>query len=83
MDRDRKHGAEPDMNGAREEKRGTDIGGEATGITDQDGVVWDECYRVQRWEKVDVVVDLGSWGCLGGDKTCFKVIVRIPRNCIC
>ena len=71
------------MNGERAEKRGTYIGGEATGITYQDGVVWDDGYRVQRWDEVDVVVYLGSWGCLGGDKTCFKVIVIIPRNGIC
>ena len=42
MDRDRQNGAAPYLNvGARAEKIGTDLGGAATGVTYQDGVVWD------------------------------------------
>ena len=47
--------AASDMNGAaRAEKRGTDIGGAATGVPDQDGVVWDDIVSVQRWARVDI-----------------------------
>ena len=52
-----------DMNWAQTEKRGTDLGGAATGVTDQDRVAWNDGDSIQRWAKVDVswvvVVGLG------------------------
>ena len=36
------------------EKKGTDIGGAVTGITDQDGVVCDDDGGIQRWAEVDL-----------------------------
>ena len=49
------HGSESDLNVAeQEEKSGTDIGESVTGVTDQDGVVWDERNSVQRWVEVDI-----------------------------
>ena len=55
MERDRQHGAASDLNGATQvEKSDTYLGGAATGITDQYGVVWDGRGSVQRWDKVDI-----------------------------
>ena len=40
------------MNVARVERSGMDLGGAATGITDQDGVVYNEGGSVQIWFEV-------------------------------
>ena len=54
MERDRWHGAPSDLNGPRAEKSGTDLGGVATGVTDQIGVVCNDGDSVQIWIDVDV-----------------------------
>ena len=54
MNRYRYHGESSDLNGARAEKSGIDIGGAVTSVTDQDGVVWDDVNSVHRWSEVDI-----------------------------
>ena len=55
MEQDRQHVPESDLNGAAHaEKGGTDIGGAATGVTYQDGVMWYGNGSVHRWAKLDI-----------------------------
>ena len=55
MERDKQHGAALDLNGAAQaERRGTDIGGAVTGVTDQGGVGWYDGGSLERWAELDV-----------------------------
>ena len=47
MDRDRYNGAASDLNGARVENSGTDLGIAVTSVTVQDGVVRDDAGSAQ------------------------------------
>ena len=53
MEWERNHGSASDLNGSsQKEKRSTDIGRAATGVTDQVEVVWYGIGSIQRWAEV-------------------------------